>query len=169
MSATKKAKQASGDGNAGLSTTNAKLKWKDYQRELGKLHVELVKLQEWIVHNGHKVTVVFEGRDGAGKGGVIKAITERVSPRVFHVVALPAPIYPVPPRGRGNRDLRPKLVQPRRRRAGDGLLFRGPGEALSRHDPSCGEGDHRLWYHLAEVLARGERGGADPPLGGPHR
>src|SRR5260221_934429 len=91
MSATKKAKQAGGDGNAGLSTTNTKLKWKDYQRELGKLHVELVKLQEWIVHNGHKVTVVFEGRDGAGKGGVIKAITERVSPRVFHVVALPAP------------------------------------------------------------------------------
>jgi len=51
----------------------------------------LVKLQEWIVLNGHKVTVVFEGRDGAGKGGVIKAITERVSPRAFHVVALPAP------------------------------------------------------------------------------
>jgi polyphosphate kinase 2 len=55
------------------------------------LHVELVKLQEWVVHKGLKVCIVFEGRDGAGKGGTIKAITERVSPRVFRVVALPAP------------------------------------------------------------------------------
>jgi polyphosphate kinase len=55
------------------------------------LHVELVKLQEWVKYKGLKVCVVFEGRDGAGKGGVIKAITERVSPRVFRVVALPAP------------------------------------------------------------------------------
>lgn len=64
---------------------------KDYLRELKKLHVELVKLQEWVKHKGLKVCVVFEGRDGAGKGGTIKAITERVSPRVFRVVALPAP------------------------------------------------------------------------------
>src|SRR5512135_3884498 len=69
----------------------AKLKGKDYDRELAKLHVELVKVQEWVKHKGLKVCVVFEGRDGAGKGGAIKAITERVSPRVFHVVALPAP------------------------------------------------------------------------------
>ena len=59
--------------------------------ELKKLHVELVKLQQWVVHKGLKVCIVFEGRDGAGKGGTIKAITERVSPRVFRVVALPAP------------------------------------------------------------------------------
>ena len=64
---------------------------KDYDRELKKLHVELVKLQQWVVHKGLKVCVIFEGRDGAGKGGTIKAITERVSPRVFRVVALPAP------------------------------------------------------------------------------
>ena len=64
---------------------------KDYLRELAKLHVELVKLQQWVVHKGLKVCVIFEGRDGAGKGGVIKAITERVSPRVFRVAALPAP------------------------------------------------------------------------------
>jgi polyphosphate kinase 2 len=70
---------------------NGKLKGKDYLRELARLHVELVKLQQWVVHKGLKVCVVFEGRDGAGKGGVIKAITERVSPRVFRVVALPAP------------------------------------------------------------------------------
>jgi polyphosphate kinase 2 len=68
-----------------------KLKRTEYDRELEKLHVELVKLQEWTKHKGLKVCVVFEGRDGAGKGGTIKAITERVSPRVFRVVALPAP------------------------------------------------------------------------------
>ncbi|MBN9560007.1 MAG: polyphosphate kinase 2 [Alphaproteobacteria bacterium] len=70
---------------------NGRLKRKDYERELAALHVELVKLQQWIVHKGAKICIVFEGRDGAGKGGVIKAITERVSPRVFRVVALPAP------------------------------------------------------------------------------
>jgi len=64
---------------------------KDYERALKKLHVELVKLQEWVKHKGLKICVVFEGRDGAGKGGTIKALTERVSPRVFRVVALPAP------------------------------------------------------------------------------
>jgi polyphosphate kinase 2 len=70
---------------------NQKLKRKDYEYELRKLHVELVKLQEWVRHKSQKVCIVFEGRDGAGKGGVIKAITARVSPRVFRVVALPAP------------------------------------------------------------------------------
>jgi polyphosphate kinase len=68
-----------------------KLKRKAYEEELRRLHVELVKLQQWVVHKGLKVCVVFEGRDGAGKGGTIKAITDRVSPRVFRVVALPAP------------------------------------------------------------------------------
>src|SRR5467141_3678286 len=73
------------------SEANGKLKSKDYERELARLHVELVKLQQWVVHKGLKICVVFEGRDGAGKGGTIKAITERVSPRIFRVVALPAP------------------------------------------------------------------------------
>jgi polyphosphate kinase 2 len=68
-----------------------KLGAKAYERELARLHGELVKLQLWVVDKGLKVVVVFEGRDGAGKGGVIKAITERVSPRVYRVVALPAP------------------------------------------------------------------------------
>ena len=68
-----------------------KLKRKPYERGLAKLHAELVKLQLWVVKKGLKVCVVFEGRDGAGKGGVIKAMVERVSPRVFRVVALPAP------------------------------------------------------------------------------
>ncbi len=67
------------------------MKGKEYDKELRKLHIELVKVQEWIRHEGRKVCIVFEGRDGAGKGGTIKAITERVSPRTFRVVALPAP------------------------------------------------------------------------------
>jgi len=68
-----------------------KLKNKVYLEELARLHVELVKLQEWVKYKGLKICVIFEGRDGAGKGGAIKAITERVSPRVFRVLALPAP------------------------------------------------------------------------------
>ena len=73
------------------SKQTKKLKAKLYEKELMRLHVELVKLQEWVVAKGLKVAIVFEGRDGAGKGGTIKAITERVSPRVFKVVALSAP------------------------------------------------------------------------------
>jgi len=73
------------------SKDEGKLKGKEYERELERLHVELVKLQEWVKHKGLKICIVFEGRDGAGKGGTIKAITERVSPRVFRVVALTAP------------------------------------------------------------------------------
>jgi polyphosphate kinase len=68
-----------------------KMKNKEYEKQLARLHAELVALQRWVVHAGLKVCVVFEGRDGAGKGGVIKAITERLSPRIFRVVALPAP------------------------------------------------------------------------------
>jgi len=67
------------------------LKRKDYDKALAKLHGELVKLQQWVVHKGLKVCIVFEGRDGAGKGGTIKALTERVSPRIFRVIALPSP------------------------------------------------------------------------------
>jgi polyphosphate kinase 2 (PPK2 family) len=70
---------------------NGKLKLNDYETGTSRLHVELVKLHLWVVHKGLKVCIIFEGRDGAGKGGTIKAITERVSPRIFRVVALPAP------------------------------------------------------------------------------
>jgi polyphosphate kinase len=67
------------------------MKLKEYMKELRKLQTELCKLQDWVVHAGLRVIVVFEGRDAAGKGGLIKAIMERVSPRVFRLVALPAP------------------------------------------------------------------------------
>jgi len=77
--------------NKDPSEANGKQKRDDYDRELARLRVELVKLQQCVVHKGLKVCIVFEGReDGAGKGATIKAITERVSPRVFHVVAEPA-------------------------------------------------------------------------------
>ncbi len=84
-------KEHNATNDVDTSAADGKLKETSYQHELTKLHVELVKLQQWIVHKGLKVCIVFEGRDGAGKGGTIKAITERVSPRVFRVVALPAP------------------------------------------------------------------------------
>ena len=74
-----------------MSKDKKKIKRKEFDHELKKLQVELVKLQEWVKVSGAKICVVFEGRDTAGKGGVIKRITERVSPRVFRVVALSAP------------------------------------------------------------------------------
>jgi polyphosphate kinase 2 len=92
-----KAKKGNGDvakaaaKDRGTPTAGEKLSNKDYAKELKKLHVELVKLQEWVKVKGLKACIVFEGRDGAGKGGTIKAITERVSPRVFRVIALPTP------------------------------------------------------------------------------
>src|SRR3954466_2129149 len=70
---------------------NDKMKRKTYEKALRKLQVELCQLQEWVKAKGLKVIIVFEGRDAAGKGGTIKAIMERVSPRVFRLVALPAP------------------------------------------------------------------------------
>jgi polyphosphate kinase 2 len=74
-----------------VADPDADLSTKDYEKALKKLHIELVKLQLWAAHAGTKVCIIFEGRDGAGKGGTIKALTERVSPRTFRVVALPAP------------------------------------------------------------------------------
>jgi polyphosphate kinase 2 len=74
-----------------VAADGQKLDRKKYESHLEQLHIELVKLQQWVVAKGLKVIVIFEGRDGAGKGGTIKALTERVSPRVFRVVALPAP------------------------------------------------------------------------------
>jgi polyphosphate kinase len=75
----------------GEGASGAKMKGKEYAKELKKLQVELCYLQEWTKATGARIILLFEGRDAAGKGGIIKAITERVSPRVFKVVALPAP------------------------------------------------------------------------------
>src|SRR5260221_13942915 len=90
-------RRSNGSGKATASrkhdedANGSKLERKDYEKKLKKLHIELVRLQRWVQHKGLKICIVFEGRDGAGKGGTIKAITERVSPRVFRVVALPTP------------------------------------------------------------------------------
>ena len=89
--------QTSSSDRAAASTEQAehmpppKLGRKEFDKELEKLQVELVKMQEWVKASGAKICVLFEGRDGAGKGGVIKRITERTSPRVFRVVALSSP------------------------------------------------------------------------------
>jgi len=100
LSKTKPASEAAATRDMGPTSSGAAasdaasgedLSGKAYDKALRKLHVELVKLQLWVTHTGAKVCIVFEGRDGAGKGGTIKAITERVSPRVFRVIALPAP------------------------------------------------------------------------------
>ena len=74
-----------------MRTTDKPMKSKEYEKELRTLQIELCALQEWVREKGLRVIVVFEGRDAAGKGGTIKAISDRVSPRVFRVVALPAP------------------------------------------------------------------------------
>ena len=76
---------------ANAAHANGKMKRKVYEKELHKLQVELCRLQDWVKDTGERIIILFEGRDAAGKGGTIQAITERVSPRVFRVVALPAP------------------------------------------------------------------------------
>jgi polyphosphate kinase len=87
----KKNKQKQHHGQEGPDQPSTEMKRKEYEREMRVLHGELVAMQEWVKATGAKICVVFEGRDTAGKGGTIKRITERVSPRVFRVVALAAP------------------------------------------------------------------------------
>src|SRR6266481_4322850 len=91
MPSSLKESRTMGDDKDGKKGSKSKLKRKAYEKALAKLQAELVNLQEWVKLKGLKVCIVFEGRDGAGKGGTIKAITERVSPRVFRVIALAAP------------------------------------------------------------------------------
>jgi len=106
-----------------------------YFKELFPLQAELVRLQDWVVKTGYRLVVLFEGRDAAGKGGVIKRISQRLNPRVCRVAALPAPndrertqVLPTlrgpPAGGRGNRLIRSELVQPGRRGTGHGFLYR---------------------------------------------
>ena len=79
------------DEEKAMRTANKPMKRQEYDKELRALQIELCALQDWVREKGLRMIVVFEGRDAAGKGGTIKAITDRVSPRVFRVVALPAP------------------------------------------------------------------------------
>jgi polyphosphate kinase 2 PPK2 len=174
MAATKRPSKAKKVENGGESE-RAKLGGKDYERALAKLHGELVKLQLWVIAKGLKVVVVFEGRDGAGKGGVIKAITERVSPRVYRVVALPAPT---------EREKSQMYVQRYMRHmpaAGEIVIFdrswynRAGVErvmefcTLSRSGSGVREGDGRFRNPADQILARGERGGTNAQARGADR
>ena len=125
-----------------MRTAKEPMKRKDYDTALRELQVELCGLQEWVKHKGLRVVVVFEGRDAAGKGGVIKAITERVSPRVFRVVALPAPS------DREKSQLYLQRYVPHLPAAGEVVIF------------------DRSWYNRAGVEVRDGvlHRGAAPPL-----
>jgi polyphosphate kinase 2 (PPK2 family) len=150
------------------SEADCKLKRKEYERELARLHVEFVKLQQWVVHKGLKVCILFEGRDGAGKGGTIKAMTERLSPRIFRVVALPAPTE------REKSQMYAQRYIPHLPAAGEvmifdrswynragveasfGVLHRGASQALSADDPRGRESHRRRGDYFVEILAGGE-------------
>ena len=113
---------------------DGRLKKRFYEAELARLQEELVKLQHWVHREGLRVLVIFEGRGSAGKGGVIKRISERTSPRIVRTEALLKPTerektqwyfqryVPLLPFGRRDRAVRPELVQPFQRRVGDGIL-----------------------------------------------
>ena len=119
--------QASAPDASPRDSGKPKLTRKDYEKALRKLQTELCVLQDWVKRTGQRIIVIFEGRDAAGKGGTIRAMTERVSPRTFRLVALPAPsdreksqmymqrYFRTFPGSRRDRDLRSQLVQPRRR------------------------------------------------------
>ena len=166
-------------GTAGADRAASSSGKKAYEAELLPAQVELVKWQEWIKARGLQVVVIFEGRDAAGKGGVIKRIIEPLNPRYAprrrppgadrareDPVVLPA-LRGAPAGRRRDRPLRPQLVQPGRRRAGDGLLHRGrvPGvpaaPARSSSGCSCGRD------HPRQVLVLRQRRGAGAALPGP--
>ena len=176
----KKSKKAKVEA-AKAAAPGAELSGKDYAKEMKKLHVELVKLQEWVKNAGLKICIVFEGRDGAGKGGTIKAITERVSPRVFRVIACPAPT---------EREKSQMYVQryiPHLPAAGEIVIFdrswynragvervmgfcteeQVRGFFLKAAAASRSDGQFRR--HPPEILARGEPGGADAASRGADR
>ena len=166
----------------GEAAPAGKLKRRAYAEELARLHVDLVKLQRWVVHKGLKVCVLFEGRDGAGKGGTIKAITERVSPRVFRVVALPTPT---------EREKTQMYVQryiPHMPAAGEVVIFDRSWynrAGVERVMGFCPEEQVKRFLQVApmvgsamitesgiilrEILARSQPGRTDPPPGIAHR
>ena len=151
-----------------------------YIKELGRLQIELVKLQEWIRERGLKLVTIFEGRDAAGKGGTIKRVTETLNPRFVRVVALGVPtereVLPVvlpalrpPPAGRRRvGDLRPLLVQPGRRRARHGVLHRRRRQRVLPLVPALRRDAHPQRHHPREVLVQRERRRAGAALQGPH-
>ncbi len=164
------ARQAAGAGPP------PKMKRKEYEREMRLLHGELVALQEWVKASGAKICIVFEGRDTAGKGGTIKRITERVSPRVFRVVALPAPTE------REKSQMYVQRYLPHFPAAGEVVIFDRSWYNRAGVEPVmgfCTPAETERFLELApgvekamadDVLARGQPRGADPAAGEPdHR
>ena len=157
---------------------------RDYRRkyfqQLFRLQGELVKLQDWVAATRQKVVILFEGRDAAGKGGAIKRITQKLNPRVCRVVALPAPNdrertqwyfqrYVVAPAGsRRDRAVRSQLVQPRRRRARDGLLHRRGVRGVLPLGARVRAHAGALRHPAAEVLVLHHRRGAARAIPRPH-
>jgi Polyphosphate kinase 2 (PPK2) len=147
-----------------------------YFRELLRLQRELIKLQDWVVHQKLKLVVLFEGRDAAGKGGVIKRITQRLNPRVCKVVALSAPTerertqwyFQRSAGGRRNRVVRPQLVQPRRRRTCHGFLHRGRLRGVLPHCAGIRADAGPVRHHSAEILVLDHRSGAELALPDAH-
>ena len=153
---------------------------KEYEKKLAALHVELVQLQEWVRRENKKICVVFEGRDGAGKGGVIKALTERVSPRTFRVVALPAPTE------REKSQMYVQRYVPHFPAATEVVIFDRSWynrAGVERVMGFCTEPELEFFFHampavemamvefrnhFVEILARGEPGGADETVASAH-
>ena len=190
MAKTKKAKQKQdqqeGQAGAGVAIQGAgsglpaKMKRKEYEREMRVLHGELVAMQEWVKASGARICVVFEGRDTAGKGGTIKRITERVSPRVFRVVALSAPTE------REKSQVYIQRYLSHFPAAGEVVIFdrswynragveRVMGfckpeetEWFLELAPGFEKAHGRLRDRAAQILARGQRRRSDPPPGKPH-
>ena len=164
-----------------MSTIKKPIKRKEYEKQLRKLQVELCALQDWVKHKGLRVVVVFEGRDAAGKGGTIKAITERVSPRVFRVVALPAPSD----REKGQLYLQRYIAhfptageivifdRSWYNRAGVeyvmGFCTEDAASPLPQGLPRVRTVHRRRRHPAHQILAGGQRRGAEAPLRGPHR
>ena len=146
------------------------------RRKLLRLQAKLCVLQDWVKAKGLRVIVIFEGRDAAGKGGTIKAITERGQParvpargaagpfRPREEPDVPAALHASLSRGRRDRHLRPELVQPRRRRARDGLLHRRTVRAIPPPGAALRKDHHRRRHPAGEVLARGRQQGAGAAL-----
>ena len=162
----------------GKGETSSRVKKKPYEKELKALSVELVKLQEWVKQTGHRIVVIFEGRDAAGKGGAIKSISQSMSARVCRVVALTAPsdrektqwyfqryAPHLPVRGR-DRALRPQLVQPGRSGAGHGVLHGRRVPGVPPLLPGVRADAGALGHPGREVLVLGQRRGAGEALPG---
>ena len=135
----------------GKAGTKPKLTRKEYEKELLVLQAKLCQLQEWVKHEGERVIIVFEGRDGAGKGGTIKAITERVSPRVFRVVALPAPS------DREKSEMYMQRYIPHFPAAGEIVIFDRSWYNRAGVEPVmgfCTEKDHRRFLELCPMFEK---------------